>query len=265
MSNLDVNKAKGPDSIGNEVLKNLSETLCKSLCMLFNLIANMFYFPNEWKTSEIVPMFKDGNKQEVANYRPISLLSAVSKLLEKLLFTKLFPIISSFISESQHGLRSKSSTQTNLIEFVHQLFIKVDSSSLDLLMALYIVFKKAFDKMNDERLTEKLFSLGIGRACLGLLISYLKNRKQTVRIKGSISTVLNVISGVPQGSAFGPLLFLVFTNDLPICSMSDSYGYADDFKIVETNPVVLNIDIRRIWKWCQSNLMEINLSKTKCL
>ena len=85
MSNLDVHKAKGPDSIGKEVLKNLSESLCKSLYMLFNLIANKCHFPNEWKTSELVPMFKDGNKQEVTNYRPISLLSTVSKLLEKLI------------------------------------------------------------------------------------------------------------------------------------------------------------------------------------
>ena len=265
MSNLEVNKAKGPDSLGNEVLKNLSESLCKSLCMLFNLIANKGHFPNEWKMSEIVPMFKDGNKQEVANYRPISLLSTVSKLLEKLIFNKLYPIVSPLLSESQHGFRSKKSTLTNLIEFLHHLFINVDSSDCDFLMVFYIDFKKAFDKVNHERLIEKLSSLGIGEACLKLLISYLKDRKQTVRINGTISTVLSVISGVPQGSVLGPLLFLVFINDLPDCSMSDSFGYADDFKIVGTNPVAINIDIRRIWKWCQSNLMEINLSKSKCL
>ena len=210
-------------------------------------------------------MFKDGNKQEVTNYRPISLLSTVSKMLEKLIFNKLYPLVSPFLSESQHGFRSKRSTETNLIEFLHHLFINIDSRSCDFLMAFYIDFKKAFDKVNHERLIEKLSSLGIGGACLKLLNSYLTNRKQTVRINGTISTVLSVISGVPQGSVLGPLLFLVFINDLPNCSMSDSFGYADDFKIVGTNPVAINIDIRRIWKWCQSNLMEINLSKSKCL
>ena len=265
MSNLDVNKAKGPDSIGNEVIKNLSESLCKSLYLLFNLIANKCHFPNEWKTSEIVPMFKDGNKQEVTNYRPISLLSTVSKLLEKLIFNKLYPLVSPFLSESQHGFRSKRSTETNLIEFLHHLFINIDSPSCDFLVAFYIDFKKAFDKVNHERLIEKLSLLGIGAACLKLLISYLKNRKQTVRINGTISTVLSVISGVPQGSVLGSLLFLVFINDLPNCSMSDSFGTADDFKIVGTNPVAINIDIRRVWIWCQSNLMKINLSKSKCL
>ena len=113
-------------------------------------------------------------------------------------------------------------------------------------MAVYIDFKKAFDKVNHERLIEKLSSLVIGRARLKLLINYLKNRKQTVRINGTISTVLSVISGVPQGSVLGPLLFLVCINDLPNCSMSDAFGYADDFKIVGTNPVAINIDIRRI-------------------
>ena len=162
---------------------------------------------------------------------------------------------------STEWIHSKRSTETNLIEFLHHLFINIDSPSCDFLMAFYIDFKKAFDKVNHERLIEKLSSLGIGGACLKLLISYLTNRKQTVRINGTISTVLSVISGVPQGSVLGPLLFLVFINDLPNCSMSDSFGYADDFKIVGTNPVAINIDIRRIWKWCQSNLMEINLSK----
>ena len=146
MSNIDVNKAKGPDSIGNQVLTNLSE----SLCMLFNLIANKYHFPNEWKTSEIVPMFSDGNKQEVANYRQISLLSTVSKLLEQSIFIKLYPLVSPFLSKSQHGFRPKSSTQTNLIEFLHHLFFNVDSSRCDFLMAFYIDFKKAFDKVNHE-------------------------------------------------------------------------------------------------------------------
>ena len=150
MSNLDENKAKGPVSIGNEVLKNLSESLCESLCMLFNLIANKCHFANEWKTSEIVPMFKDGNKQEVANYRPLSLLSTVSKLLEKLIFNKLYPFVSPFLSESQHGFRSERSTQTTLIEFLHHLLINVDSSCCDFLMAFYIAFKQAFDKVNHE-------------------------------------------------------------------------------------------------------------------
>ena len=107
--------------------------------------------------NEIVPMFKDGNKQEVTNYRPISLLSTVSKLLEKLIFNKLYPLVSPFLSESQSGFRSKMSTETNLIEFLHHLFINIDSPSCDFLMAFYIDFEKAFDKVNHERLIEKLF------------------------------------------------------------------------------------------------------------
>ena len=98
---------------------------------------------------------------------------------------------------------------------------------------------------------EKLSTSGIGGNCLSLIHSYLSNRKQTVRLNDTISGELEVFSGVPQGSILWPLLFLVFINDLPSCVMSATFGYADDYKIVGDNRFTLNIDVRRLWRWCE--------------
>ena len=112
---------------------------------------------------------------------------------------------------------------------------------------------------------EKLSTSGNGGNCLSLIHSYLSNWKQTVRLKDTISGELEVFSVVPQGSIFGPLLFLVFINDLPSCVMSATFGYADDYKIVGDNPLTLNIDVRRLWRWCEENCMSMNLTKSKVL
>ena len=119
---LDVNKAKGPDRIGNALLKNLHKSLPKSLCLLFILIACKVHFPTKRKVAEIVPIYKDGEKQAASNYRPISLLSAVSNLLETLIFNKLIPVVYPTLNPAQHGFRPKRSTTTNLIEYLHEIF-----------------------------------------------------------------------------------------------------------------------------------------------
>ena len=213
---LDVNKAKGPDRIGNALLKNLHNSLPKLLCLLFNLIACKAHFPTKWKVAEIVPIYKDGDKQDVSIYRPISLLSAVSKLLETLIFNNLVLVVYPTLNPAQHGFRPKRSTTTNLIEYLHEIFSCLDSNP-SYLTTFYIDFQKAFDKVAHDLLLDKLSALGIGGNCLSLLRSYLSNRKQTVRINSTTSKELDVFSSVPKGSILGPLFFLVFINDLPSC------------------------------------------------
>ena len=158
--------------------------------------------------------------------------------------------------------RPKRSTTTNLIEYLHEIFSCLDSNP-SYLTTFYIDFQKAFDKVSQDLLLDKLLAFGIGGNCLSLLRSYLSNRK--VRINSTTSKELDIFSGVPQGSIKGPLFFLVFINDLPSCVMSKVFGYADDFKIVGTNPVTLNIDIRKLWRWCDDDLMSMNLTKSKLL
>ena len=154
--------------IGNTLLKNLSKSLPKSLHLLFNLIANEAIFPTKWKISEIAPIFKDGDKQDVLNYRPISLLSAVSKLLEKLIFDELARIVYPTLTPDQHGLRPKRSTITNLIEYLHEIFSCLDSPNCNNLNTFYLDFQKAFDKVSHGILMENLSTFGIGGNCLSL-------------------------------------------------------------------------------------------------
>ena len=259
-----INKGKGPNRIGNALLKNLHKSLPKSLCLLFNFIACKAHFPTKWKVAEIVPISKDGDKQDASNYRPISLLSAVSKLLETLIFNKLIPVVYPTLNPAQHCFRPKRATTTNLIEYLHEIFSCLDSNPSSL-TTFYIDFRKAFDKISHDLLLDKLLALGIGGNCLSLLRSYLSIRKQTVRINSTTSKELDVFSGVPQGSILGPLIFLVFINDLTSCVMSKAFGYAYDYKIVWTNPVTLNMDVRKLWRWCEDNLMAMNLTKIKLL
>ena len=112
---------------------------------------------------------------------------------------------------------------------------------------------------------EKLSASGIGGNCLSLIHNYLSNRKQTVRLNDTIFGELEVFSGVPEGSILGPIFFLVFINDLPSCVKSATIGYAEDYKIVGDNPLTLNIDVRRLWRWCEKNCMSMNLMKSKVL
>ena len=260
LSKLSGNKAKGPDGLGNLVLKKLSRPLSKSLTTLFNTITNKGVYPSKWKTGHVTPIFKEGDKQSVEKYRPITLLSNISKVIEKLLFDKIFDKIEMDISPKQYGFTKQRSTITQMIMFLSEVFDNLNQSTL---AALYIDFQKAFDKVNHEMLLEKIHGIGIHGNALKLLESYIIGRRQRVKVGSATSAELAIHSGVPQGSVLGPLLFIVYINDLPDCIMCNSYGYADDYKIIGTNGVTLQIDATRLNKWCEMNMMTMNAGKCK--
>ena len=206
----------------------------------------------------MVPIFKDGDKQNVKNYRGVVLLDCVSKVLERLIFEKLYPRVESLLSDDQHGFRKGRSTTAQMICYLNEVFENINQPTL---LSLYLDFEKAFDKVCHEKLLEKLLILGFGGPLLALLESYLSNRSQRVRIGNSYSRYLETSSGVPQGSVLGPFFFILFINDLPSQLMSKSFGYADDFKIISQNAVTLQIDGHRLWKSCSENQMSLNLKK----
>ena len=151
---------------------------------------------------------------------------------------------------------------TQMILYLSELFDHFESPTLT---ALYLDFEKAFDKVSHERLIEKLQNNGITGGALELLESYPKGRKHKAKNRNSISSELEVKRGVPQGSVLSPVFFIIFINDLPECIISSCFGYADDYKVIATNTITLQIDTNRIWKGCSQNLMTLNISKCKTL
>lgn len=257
----------GPDGVPSSVLRFCSEALALPLTFLFNASLKMGYFPSFWKKSFLIPLHKSGSLINVSNYRGIAKLSAIPKLFEKLVTDIISHHVSSILVPCQHGFRKGRSTATNLVQFTSGI-IRGFVSGLQT-DAIYTDFSKAFDKVNHDLLLYKLSIIGFNDNVLKWLSSYLKNRVQCVQFKQVYSHFINVPSGVPQGSHLGPILFLLFINDLPTSILhSEILMFADDVKIFMSfrNPVghlLLQEDLEGFSAWCNCNLMELNLGKCK--
>ena len=259
-------KSMGPDAMHPKLLRELAGSLSEPLCALFNKSLSSGVLPDEWKVALISPIYKGGDKQRPENYRPISLTSVVVKLLERKIKEELVAYLSTtgFISDRQHGFTAGRSCLSNLLtareEWAHLLN---DRISVDV---AYIDFQKAFDKVHHTKLLEKLVSLGIGGSLLSWIACFLSGRKQAVRVGSALSDWIAVGSGVPQGSVLGPLLFMLFVNDLPTRLVSKSLLFADDLKLwraIETDEDVktLQRDLSVLYDWSQENQLPINLGK----
>ena len=239
--------------------------MSKSLFLIFKTALNKGLFPSYWKISEVVPIFKDENRALIEQYLPIKLLCSVSKVLEKLIFDELYEIVKTKLEESQHGFRMHRSVVTQMLLFLDLLYNEFDEKDNEIFV-LYLDFKKAFDTVPHDLLINKVENLGVGGNFLKIVASYLSNRKQYVKVNDSESETVPVTSGVPQGSLLGPLLFIIYINDLPQqTSKCSAFGYADDFKLVSTNPANIQSDLEKIEKWCHNNKMQLNESKCHIL
>lgn len=257
----------GPDKIPSSILINCADNIAIPLTYLFNKSIKSCNFPNVWKDSFIVPLFKSGNKSDIKNYRGIAKLSIIPKLFEKIITEQLCYQVSTLISPYQHGFQKGCSTTTNLLHLTSEIYHGfLQHQQIDV---IYTDFSKAFDKVNHMLLRKKLCLLGFSNSTLQWIFSYLTNRIQAVLFKNIRSRNIEVSSGVPQGSHLGPLLFSLFINDLPqVIRGSNVLMYADDVKIFLSYRQVLDQqllqdDLNSFYSWCKENHMELNLKKCK--
>ena len=231
LKSLNVNKAKGPDGIPGRLLKECAKEISSSLAKLFNKSLRVGMVPKDWKLANIIPLFKNGTKGHLENYRPISLLSLVSKILERCVLKRLLVAITPHLHTSQHGFLPGKSCTTQLLSTFDDIGMKLDrGEEIDI---LYTNMSKAFDRVDNNSLLAKLKYIGLPPLFLKWMSSYILNRQQQVTVLGATSKPLTVVSGVPQGSILGPFLFLVYSNDI-LSSCARGAMYADDLKCYQS-------------------------------
>ena len=267
--NLQPGKANGPDGISARMLLLCDNSVVLPLSLIFQNILLTGIFPDLWKQANVTPIHKKWDKQIIKNYRPISLLPICSKLFEKIVFKHLynFLISNTLLTKNQSGFRPGDSTINQLTSLVNDIHKSFDNRKSIEVRSVFLDISKAFDKVWHEGLIFKLEQNGISGLLLNLV--YLCNRKQRVVLNGSVSPFCEIGSGVPQGSVLGPLLFLIYINDLEDNIISNVKFFADDtmlFSIVQ-NPVTsasdLNNDLNLINKWAYQCKMAFNPDPTK--
>ena len=271
LCNIDSNKAQGPDNIHGLVLKKCANALAKPLSLIFKLIYNTGVIPVEWKLANVVPVFKKGEKDNVENYRPISLTCICGKIMERIMYDELYSRTINLLDNRQHGFLRNKSCVTNMTTLVESISSTLtENLPTDI---IYFDFAKAFDTVNHDLILSKLkFQYHIDGRMLKFFKNYLSNRSQRVVLDNCNSDIVSVLSGVPQGSIIGPLLFVLFINDIYQNVDEKSYInlYADDTKLwrkiaSSADCDVLQKDIESLNQWCMINKMTFNESKCKVL
>ena len=261
----------GPDKLHGIVLKNCCITLSKPISSLFTKSYYSGFIPADWKLALVVPVHKKGSKSDVKNYRPISLTCIIMKVMERIIRDELLARCGHLIDSRQHGFLKNKSCTTQLVEFCDSLALSLNSNIRS--DVIYFDFAKAFDSVNHDIILQKLKTqFNIDSFLLRFIANYLSGRKQCVVIGGSISSTVSVSSGVPQGSILGPILFVLFLNDIVsgLDPGTNILMYADDTKIwrkMETyeDHVTLQKDIDYLYDWSIRNKMKFHPSKTKVL
>ena len=266
LEKLRTDKSSGVDEIHPMLLRELRDEIAQPLAELFKASLETGVVPEDWRSANITSLFKKGRRCDSKNYRPISLTSIVCKILESVIKDEVVKHLDRFklIKDSQHGFTKGRSCLTNLLEFFEEVTSILDGGKpVDV---IYLDFAKAFDKVPHSRLIRKLQSHGIQGQVLKWIEGWLKGRKQRVSLNGRFSKWCEVLSGVPQGSVLGPLLFLIFINDIDDDVISKLCKFADDTKVgravgSEDEVNILRNDLKKLCEWAKDWQMLFNVDK----
>ena len=269
VSNLKNSSSSGYDNIPTKLIKYCNNELAPIIAHINNQSLTDGIFPTSLKIARVVPIFKNGNASTVSNYRPISILSVFSKVFEKIVHTRLekYLLENAILHSNQFGFRSRLSTCMALLELMNKLTASIDAGEIT--VGLFIDLAKAFDTVDHQILLSKLHHYGIRGNAFQWFESYLSDRKQCVSIDGHESGFAVIKCGVPQGSILGPVLFLLYINDLGYASkILQSVMFADDTNMFLTGKSIdaieaqFNSELVVINEWFKTNRLSLNLDKT---
>ena len=272
INELNSKKTSGPGSIPTEILKLTNNIISKPLSEIINLSFESGIFPSMLKCSKIIPIYKKGENTSINSYRPISLLSNISKIIEKLIHSRTYSFLNKYkcIYDLQFGFRNRHSTNHALIQITEKIRKAEDDNNFA--CGVFVDLQKAFDTVNHNILLQKLKYYGIRGTPLAWFTSFLQQRTQTVSINGDLSEKLTVTHGVPQGSVLGPLLFLLYINDLHLAIQhSVIHHFADDTNMLLVGKSLkkikkyINHDMSLLCHWLKANKLSLNTSKTEII
>lgn len=265
LQKLDSSFDSGPDGLPQAFLKSCAHTLALPLKILFNKSLASTTFPSLWKISFVRPLYKNGSRSDISNYRGIAKLSAIPKLFESIICKHIYFHCQSVIPDAQHGFVRSKSTTSNLIEFASFVYEAFDErSQVD---TFYADISKAFDRIDHKLLCQKLYLFGFPPYWIEWIRSYLIGRTQMISVNEAFSNELPACSGVPQGSHLGPLLFILFISDIGLVIKHCRYMlYADDLKLfikINSPEDCLNMqeDINSVCAWGLRNKLPLNIKK----
>ena len=262
-------KSPGINNFDVRLLKLAAPVICEPLAYICNLSLHTSCFPNDWKLAKVTPIHKDGDKYDVNNYRPISVLPVLSKIIEHAVHDQLYSFLTdnNILNSCQSGFRRNHSTSTSLIDVSDYILQNMNQGLVT--GALFLDLKKAFDTVNYDILLKKLHNYGVTGNTLNWFKSYLSGRMQAVNVNSTLSDFKHVNIGIPQGSILGPLLFIIYVNSLPDCINCKCIMYADDtallFKSADSTSLQshMNDCMLKIAHWFEINKLTLNIKKTK--
>ena len=273
LKRLDKLSSPGNCGIPSSILKHCAEELSKPICSLFNLCVRNSEVPNDWKVAIVKPHYKGkGEKDDFENYRPISILSPLRKVFEACLAKRIKFYFESnkILVDEQFGFRKLRSCEHALTSIIEDWRFELDKRKI--VTSMFIDLRKAFDTVNHDLLLEKLSRYNFSRCSVNLIKNYLQNRFFRVQIKDTLSNLTPIKIGVPQGSILGPLLFLIYINDLcklqlsvKICLFADDTTVYSSSKTFDESTKILCTDMLMICDWFTKNRLVINWSKTKAM